>query len=88
MAMDEYTFFRTTDIYFAAYLCAIDISLESTDRSDDSSNNKVVFIFKIPKKDFERIKSGFFGGGATVKVQNFIQSYRNLKTMCFVYGGK
>lgn len=77
--------YRTSDIYFAAYLCAVDIPMETTEIDKTSSNRKIVFIFRIPsKKDLERLKAGFFGGSANVQAMKFVQAIRSLKSLCFV----
>jgi len=79
------TLYRTSDIYFAAYLCAIDLTMETTEsEKNENGGKKVIFVFKVPRKDLERLKAGFFGGSATVKVQRYVQAIRNLKSMCFV----
>lgn len=77
--------YSTSDIYFASYLCAIDIPMIET-RSEDNDNGgkKIFFIFKVPKSNLNRLKAGYFGGSATVKVKDFVQSIRSLKSMCFI----
>jgi hypothetical protein len=81
----EFTLYRTSDIYFSAYLCALDIPLETTENiaSDNASGRKVVFVFKVPQKDLGRLKASYFGGAGTVKAQKFVQHLRSLKSMCF-----
>lgn len=80
----EYTHYSTSDIYFASYLCAIDITLESTEQEKtEDGHKKIIFVFKVPKKDLHRLKTSFFGGTATVKVQKFVQALRNLKSLCY-----
>ena len=78
---EEFQLYRTSDIYFSAYLCALDIQLENTETSSDS--NKVTFVFKVPTKDIGRLKASFFGGAGTVKALKFVQHLRSLKSMCF-----
>jgi hypothetical protein len=82
----SFTIYRTSDIYFASYLCALDLVLESTEIEDGGSakNRKVMFLFKVPTKDLQRLKASFFGGSGTVKAQKFVQHLRSLKSMCFV----
>jgi len=81
---EEFTIYRTSDIYFASYLCALDVSLERTEPEEDGGKKKVLFIFKVPAKDMARLKASFFGGTGTVKAQKFVQCLRSLKSMCFV----
>ena len=81
----EHMLYRTSDIYFASYLCAIDIVLECTENErNDNGGKKVIFVFKVPRKDLERLKASFFGGSGTVRAQKFVQQLRSLKSMCFV----
>ena len=78
--------YKTSDLYFSAYLCAIDIPMITTDtETTDTGSKKIVFVFRVPKKEFDsRIKSAYFGGSGTVKVQKYVQSLRSLKSMCHV----
>lgn len=81
---ENLTLYRTSDIYYAAFLCAIDINLESTEQEETSDGHKkIIFVFKVPRKDLHRLKTSFFGGTATVKVQKFVQALRNLKSLCY-----
>jgi len=82
----EYVTYATSDIYFAAYLGALDIPLELAEPKEDrgSGHKKMIFHFKVPSKDIQRLKSSFFGGAGTVKVQKFVQQLRSLKSMCYV----
>jgi hypothetical protein len=80
----DFITYHTSDLYFSAYLCAIDLPLETTEKDkNDPSNKKVVFIFKIPRKDAERLKAAFFGGTATVKAQKFVNAIKSLKSICY-----
>jgi len=81
---EKYTLYRTSDIYFASYLCAVEVVLETTERETVDDRSKVVFVFRVPKNKIDRLRAGFFGGHATVKVQAYVQAIRNLKQMCFV----
>ena len=77
--------YRTSDIYFAAYLCSIDIPLEATENAPTpDGHKKVVFVFKVEEAHLKRAKTGFFGNTATVHVRKFVDNVRSLKTLCFV----
>ena len=71
----EYTLYRTSDIYFSAYLCALDVPLQTTEseKSDNAMNKKIIFIFKVPIKDLARLKASYFGGSGTVKALKMVQ---------------
>jgi len=77
--------YQTSDIYFASYLCSLDIQLEATETEEQGSNkrSKVIFIFKIPSKDLGRLKASFFGGTGTVKAQKFVNHFRSLKSLTY-----
>lgn len=83
MGNDEIVPYKTSDIYFAAYLCAVDITLKKTEHEDENKK-KVVFVFDVLKKDLQQHKTNFFGGGGQVKAQKFVQALRSLKSMCYV----
>jgi hypothetical protein len=77
--------YRTSDIYFAAYLCSLDFPLEATENDKNpEGQRKVVFVFKMPDEHIKRAKTGYFGGTATVKARKFVDNIRSLKSMCFV----
>jgi len=82
----EFTHYKTSDIYFAAYLSALDIPLESTEHEEngDSKRKKVIFIFKVPVKDLQHLKSSFFGGTGTVLANKFVQAIRSLKQLVYI----
>ena len=77
--------YRTSDIYFAAFLCSIDFNLMTTEesRAGDGSR-KVIFVFKMAPEHVKRSKTSFFGGSATVNAQKFVNNIRSLKSLCFV----
>ena len=77
--------YRTSDIYFSAFLCSIDIPLKTTERSNTADGGKkVVFVFAIPDSDLDKIKALYFGGSGTVKARVFVDHLRSLKSMCFI----
>ena len=82
--MGKARLYRTSDIYFAAYLCSLDFPLQITerDRSPDGKG-KIVFVFKVPDCDIGKVKSSYFGGSGTVKARKFVDNIRSLKQMCF-----
>jgi hypothetical protein len=77
--------YRTSDIYFAAFLCSLDFTLEATEngKAGDGSR-KVIFVFKIQSAHVNRVKATYFGGTATVNARKFVDNIRSLKSMCFV----
>lgn len=86
MATDEKEFilYRTSDIYFSSYLCALDIPLKTTEtQANEGGRDKVVFVFSVPQADLQRLKVSYFGGSGTVHAHKFVQQIRSLKSMCF-----
>jgi hypothetical protein len=76
--------YRTSDIYFSAYLCSLDITLQTTEmETTPDGAKKVVFVFKLPEVDLQRLKASYFGGTGTVKARRFVDNVRSLKSMCF-----
>ncbi len=82
---EEFTRYSTSDIYFAAYLGALDIPLETAEPKieDGTNHKKMVFVFKVPVRDMARLKSSYFGSTGNVKAMRFVQQLRSLKSMCY-----
>ena len=77
--------YRTSDLYFAAYLCSLDFSLVTTEQAPATDGGKkVVFLFNIPEPELPRVKASYFGGGGTVKARKFVDNLRSLKSMVYV----
>lgn len=74
--------YRTSDLYWGAYLCALDIPLEASEPEGTGESRKVVFVFKLPQEDLGRLKSSYFGGTGTVKARKFVDNLRSLKSLC------
>jgi len=84
VSLKKQTLYRTSDIYFAAYLCSIELELVTTEEeTGNDGNRKLVFVFKVPGADIGRLKASYFGGHATVKVRPFVDNLRNLKSMVY-----
>lgn len=77
--------YRSSDIYFSAFLCSLDITLTTTEteRTPEGAK-KVVFVFRLPDADLQKLKASYFGGTGTVKARRFVDNIRSLKSMCFV----
>jgi hypothetical protein len=76
--------YRTSDIYFASYLCSLDFPLVTTE-SEGAANgsHKVIFVFEMRDEHLRSAKTQFFGGTGTVKARKFVDNIRSLKSMCF-----
>lgn len=85
MPEPKMTLYRTSDIYFAAFLCAIDIELLTSEpEKGNDGGRKLVFVFKVPDNEIRRLKASFFGGQATVKVRRYVDYLKNLKAMVYI----
>ena len=76
--------YRTSDIYFASFLCSVDFPLKTTEQaSTNEGGRKIVFVFSVPDGDLSKVKAMYFGGSGTVKARVFVDHLRSLKSMCF-----
>jgi hypothetical protein len=81
---DPKKLYRTSDIFFASYLCSMDFPLVATeDEKSPNGNKKVIFVFEMREEHIRHAKTQFFGGNGTVKAQKFVSNLRSLKSMCF-----
>lgn len=77
--------YRTTDIYFSAYLCALDIPMVTSEViSENAKGKKLAWIFKMPENDIQHLKASFFGGTGKVYALKFCERLKSLKSMCYV----
>ena len=84
MAEPTIKLYRTSDIYFSAYLSSLDFALVTTETESTADGaKKVVFVFRIPDCDLSKVKASYFGGTGTVKARKFVDNLRSLKSMCF-----
>jgi len=76
--------YRTSDIYFASYLCSLDFPMVTTENEKaPNGSRKVIFVFEIKDEHLRPAKTQFFGGTGTVKARKFVDNLRSLKSMCF-----
>ena len=82
---DGYSLYRTSDIYFASYLAAIDLRLMTTEKVVDekSGKTKTIFVFSLPTEHVRRLKTDFFTGSGTVQALKYSNSLRTLKGLCY-----
>lgn len=74
--------YRTSDLYFAAFLCSLEVPLETTEE-EKGDGRKIIFVFRMPEGQLRRLKALFFGGTGTVKARTFVDNIRSLKQMCY-----
>lgn len=78
------TLYRTCDLYFSAYLCALDYPLVTAEPEMEHGKRKLYFVFRLSRKDLPRLKALFFGGGGTIKALKLVEAIKNLKSLCHV----
>ena len=75
--------YRTSDLYFGAFLSSLDFPLITTEVSSTGDGKKVVFLFNVPEGELPKVKASYFGGTGTVKARKFVDNLRSLKSICF-----
>lgn len=80
---DRTKLYRTSDLYFAAFLCSIDIQLKYTEKDRTESGTKVIFVFELQDSVLIRAKALYFGGSGTVPARKFVDNMRSLKSLCY-----
>ena len=84
MADTDKKLYRSSDIYFAAYLCSLDFNLIATEVEPGSNGGKkMVFVFEMRDEHIRNAKTQFFGGNGTVRARKFVDNIRSLKSMVF-----
>lgn len=78
--------YRTTDIYFSAYLMSLDVPLQASEEGRGNGNGgdkrKLTFVFTLSKDEEKKLKAKYFGGQGTIKARRFVDNLRSLKQMC------
>jgi hypothetical protein len=74
--------YRTSDIYFSAFLMGLDIQLvDMEDGRNDKGQPKKLFVFKVPEDEIKRFKAQYFSNTGTVRARRFVDDLKNLKSM-------
>ena len=74
--------YRTSDIYFSAFLLGLDVQLiDMEDGRNEKGQPKKVFVFRIPEEEIKRLKAQYFSGSGTVRARRFVDDLKNLKSM-------
>jgi hypothetical protein len=75
---------KTSDIYYAAYVSALGIPMQCTEKVKDGNKEKTIFCYDVPEEDEKKYKSDFFGGTGDVKALQYMYALRSLKSLCFM----
>jgi hypothetical protein len=72
--------FRTSDLYFAAYLQTAGVEMRRTDR--DTESGKIFFVFDTSIANVEELKQGWFNNTAKVAANPYAFNIKTLKSVC------
>jgi len=71
------TYYRTSDLYFAAYLKASQVPLVETERQ----RKKIVFVFDDSLNSVKDLKTQFFNRQAKIPALTFVDEIRAMKSL-------
>ena len=72
--------FKTSDLYFAAYLQTAGVELKRTDRHADSG--KVFFVFDASVSNVDELKAAWFNNTGKVAANPYAHNLKTLKSLC------
>ena len=72
--------FKTSDLYFAAYLQTAGVDMKRTDRAPDSG--KIFFIFDASVSNVEELKAAWFNNTGKVSGKQYAHNLKTLKSLC------
>ena len=75
---------KTSDIYYAAYISALGVSMQHTEKVKDGNKEKTIFCFEVTEEEEQKMKSDFFGGTGDIKALQYMYALRSLKSLCFM----
>lgn len=82
MSDKKWVLYRTSDIYFSAFLMGMDMQLiDMEDGKNDKGQPKKLFVFNVPEGEIKRFKAQYFSGSGTVKCRRYVDDLKNLKSM-------
>jgi hypothetical protein len=85
MESNKTSLYRTSDLYFASFLCCVEFPLKTTEKTKtEEGGTKVVFVFSLSEQEVSRAKALYFGGTGAVKARVFVDHLRSLKQMCYI----
>jgi hypothetical protein len=70
--------FRTSDLYFAAYLQTAGVEMVGQDRE----GNRVFFLFDTSIANIDELKTGWFNGSSKIAAQPYSNAIKSLKSIC------
>ena len=83
MTSEDNILYHTPDIHFAAYLIALDVHMVNSEAEMINGKKRVTFYFSISKAHINNFKNQYFGGSGTVKAKKYVNSLRDLRSLCY-----
>jgi hypothetical protein len=71
--------FKTSDLYFAAYLQTAGVEMKRTERAPDSG--KVFFVFDSSVSDVDELKAAWFNNTGKVAANPYAYNLKTLKSL-------
>jgi hypothetical protein len=72
--------FRTSDLYFAAYLQTAGVEMKKTERGGE--NGKIYFVFDTSIANIEELKVAWYNNTGKVPANPYSHAIKNLKSLC------
>jgi hypothetical protein len=72
--------YRSSDLYYAAYLQTAGVEMVRTERDKDAS--KIYFVFDTSIANIEELKQGWFNNTAKVPASLYAYNVKSLKSLC------
>ena len=71
--------FRTSDLYYAAYLRVAGVPFMGTERDE----KRVTFLFDVAESQILDLKQGYFTNKARVPALSYVQMIREMKSLLY-----
>lgn len=71
--------YRTSDLYYAAYLRVADVPFLGTERD----GKRVTFLFGVAETQIRDLKQGYFTDKARVPALSYVQMIREMKSLLY-----
>jgi hypothetical protein len=72
--------FKTSDLYFAAYLQVAGVEMKRTERGTE--NGKIHFVFDTSIANIEELKAAWFNNTGKVPANPYSHAIKSLKSLC------
>ena len=80
MSLDNQNTWKTSDLYFAAYLQTAGVEMKRTERS--AEGGKIYFIFDTSIANIEELKTAWFNNSGKVPANPYAHAVKSLKSLC------